>query len=236
MTTLAASIPFALWLLIAIALAYLIGSVSFAVVISRLLQLQDPRTYGSGNPGATNVLRSGNRLAALFTLLGDTFKGWLAVWLALQWNVHPGGTIVPFVMVAVFLGHLYPVFLRFKGGKGVATALGILLAVQPWLALATLATWLIVAFFSRYSSLAAICAAIFAPLFYLFGAGVTWSTNAPVGTAIGAISLLLIYRHWSNIERLIAGTEPRIGESRKERSEQQSGRAVTTRRKRQRRT
>lgn len=238
MTTFAASVPFPLWLLVAIALAYLIGSVSFAVVISRLFRLQDPRTYGSGNPGATNVLRSGNRLAALLTLLGDAFKGWLAVWLAMQWNVHPGGTIVPFVMLAVFLGHLYPVFLRFKGGKGVATALGILLAVQPWLALACLATWLIVAFFSRYSSLAAICAAVFAPVYYLFGAGVAWSANAPVGTAIGAISLLLLYRHWGNIERLFAGAEPRIGESRKAAAPETAERnhPEAQRRKRQRRT
>ena len=211
MTPIVASLPFGLWLVIAIVVAYLIGSVSFAVIVSRALRLQDPRTYGSGNPGATNVLRSGNRAAAVLTLVGDAFKGWVAVWAAMQWGAHSGGNVVPFVMVAVFLGHLYPVFLRFKGGKGVATALGVLFAVQPWLALATLATWLIVAFFSRYSSLAAVTSAVFAPLFYMFGAGVAWAGSAPIGTAIGVIALLLIYRHWANIERLIAGTEPRIG-------------------------
>src|SRR5690606_2445492 len=140
------SLPFAIFLIIAVALAYVLGSIPFAVIVSRCMRLQDPRTYGSGNPGATNVLRSGNKPAAILTLFGDAFKGWLAVWVAQQWG-HPGGDIVPFVMLAVFLGHLYPVFLKFRGGKGVATALGVLLAVQPWLAVATAATWLIVAIF-----------------------------------------------------------------------------------------
>lgn len=211
MTASASSLPFAALLPIAVILAYVLGSVPFAVVVSRIMRLQDPRTYGSGNPGATNVLRTGNKMAAGLTLLGDAAKGWLAVWLALRWGPHPGGDIVPFVMLAVFLGHLYPVFLRFRGGKGVATALGILLAIQPWLALACAATWLIVAVFSRYSSLAAIAAAVFAPLFYLFGADVAWIAYPRIGVAIGAISLLLIFKHWPNIERLLAGTEPRIG-------------------------
>ena len=208
-------IPFFVFLVAAILAAYLIGSVSFAVVVSKLMRLQDPRTYGSGNPGATNVLRTGNKPAAILTLLGDAAKGWLAVWLAIRWGAHPGGNIVPFVMLAVFLGHLFPVFLRFRGGKGVATALGILLAVQPWLAIASAATWLIVALFLRYSSLAALVAAIFAPLFYIFGAGVAWPANPAVGTALGAISLLLIFKHWGNVERLLKGTEPRLGASKK---------------------
>lgn len=207
----ASSLPFAVLLFLAVILAYLIGSIPFAVVVSRAMRMQDPRTYGSGNPGATNVLRSGNKLAAALTLLGDAAKGWLAVWLALRWGTHPGGDIVPFVMLAVFLGHLYPLFLRFRGGKGVATALGILLAVEPWLALACAATWLIVAVFLRYSSLAAIIAAVFAPLFYLFGADVAWVAYPRIGVAIGAISLLLVFKHWANIERLLGGTEPRIG-------------------------
>lgn len=208
-------IPYFVFLIAAIAGAYLLGSIPFAIVVSRALRLQDPRTFGSGNPGATNVLRTGNKPAAALTLLGDAAKGWLAVWLALRWGSHPGGSVLPFVMLAVFLGHLFPVFLRFRGGKGVATALGVLLAVQPWLALATVATWLIIAIFFRYSSLAAVCAAVFAPLFYLFGTGVAWPANPPVGVAIGLISLLLIFKHWGNIERLLAGTEPRIGRNKK---------------------
>ena len=196
---------------LALLAAYLLGSVSFAVVVSRLLRLQDPRTYGSGNPGATNVLRSGNKAAAVLTLVGDAFKGWLAVWLALQTPGLLGGSLVPLVMLAVFLGHLYPVFLKFKGGKGVATALGILLAVQPWLALATALTWVIVAVFFRYSSLAAIVAAVFAPLYYLFGGNVVWPLDARIGVAIGAMALLLLYKHWGNLERLLAGKEPRLG-------------------------
>lgn len=215
MTTFMNDIPFPVLLAVAVILAYLIGSIPFAVVVSKLMRLEDPRTYGSGNPGATNVLRTGNKTAAALTLLGDAAKGWFAVWLALRWAQHPGGSVVPFVMLAVFLGHLFPVFLRFRGGKGVATALGILIAVEPILALATAATWLIVAVFMRYSSLAALCAAVFAPLFYTFGGGVAWPAHAPIGVAIGAISLLLIYKHWANVERLLAGTEPRIGSKKK---------------------
>jgi len=229
MTAFLADLPFPVLLITSIVLAYLIGSVPFAVVVSKIMRLQDPRTYGSGNPGATNVLRTGNKPAALLTLFGDAAKGWFAVWLAMRWTTgHPGGDVVPFVMLAVFLGHLFPIFLGFRGGKGVATALGILIAVQPLLALATAATWLIVAIFLRYSSLAALCAAIFAPLFYIFGGGVAWPAHAPIGVAIGAISLLLIYKHWGNVERLLAGTEPRIG-AKKEGAKQAPPKNIKTR-------
>ncbi|MCD0504847.1 glycerol-3-phosphate 1-O-acyltransferase PlsY [Bordetella petrii] len=198
-----------------VALAYLIGSIPFAVVVSKLMGLKDPRSYGSKNPGATNVLRTGNKAAAALTLLGDAAKGWFALWLAqalapgLSWNVYA------LAALAVFLGHLYPVFLGFKGGKGVATALGILLAIDPWLALATVATWVIIAVFSRYSSLAALVAAFFAPVYYLFGSGVAWYAQAPVAVALAIIGVLLFYRHRANISRLLAGTESRIGAKKK---------------------
>ncbi|MEN3364186.1 MAG: acyl phosphate:glycerol-3-phosphate acyltransferase, partial [Burkholderiales bacterium] len=153
--------------------AYLIGSISFAVVVSKVFGLDDPRTYGSKNPGATNVLRSGNKAAAVLTLLGDGFKGWLAVWLAQKYGPQYGleDSGIALVALAVFLGHLWPVFFRFVGGKGVATALGVLLGLNPWLGLATMATWLIVAYAFRYSSLAALVASVFAPFYYglLFG-------------------------------------------------------------------
>lgn len=197
-------------------LAYLLGSVSFAVVVSRAMGLKDPRSYGSKNPGATNVLRTGNRAAAALTLLGDAAKGWLAVWLATlaarEWGLP--GYVVGLAGIAVFLGHLYPVFLKFKGGKGVATALGVLLAFQPWLAAATVATWVIVAFATRYSSLAAIIAAIFAPLYYLFGGGIAWRFDGFTCLSIVVISVLLCYRHQANIARLLAGKEDRIGKGR----------------------
>lgn len=196
-------------LLIATVAAYLIGSISFAVIVSAAMGLADPRSYGSKNPGATNVLRSGNKTAAILTLLGDAFKGWLAVWLAAR--VGPrfglGDTAVALAAIAVFLGHLYPVFFKFKGGKGVATAAGVLLAIHPVLGLATALTWLIVAFFMRYSSLAALVSAVFAPLFdiFLFGPN-------PIAWAVFAMSALLVWRHRANIAKLIAGTESRIGE------------------------
>lgn len=202
------------FLILAIVLsAYLIGSVSFAVVVSRLMHLQDPRSFGSKNPGATNVLRTGNKKAAALTLAGDTGKGWLAVWLALQCAQHwqLPSLAVALAAIAVFLGHVYPVFLHFKGGKGVATALGILLALQPWLALATAATWLIVAYASRYSSLAAISAAFFAPFYYVFGGNVMWELDTVIALSIATISILLIYRHQTNISRLMTGKEGRIG-------------------------
>ncbi|MES2106004.1 MAG: glycerol-3-phosphate 1-O-acyltransferase PlsY [Pseudomonadota bacterium] len=201
-----------MYTILAVVIAYLIGSISFAVVVSHLFGLADPRTYGSKNPGATNVLRSGNKAAAICTLLGDGFKGWLAVWLAVKYGEQfgVGDTGVALVAVAVFLGHLWPVFFKFVGGKGVATALGVLLGLDPWLGLATLATWLIVAYASRYSSLAALVAAFFAPLYYglLFGPDVLM-------LAVFVMSALLVYRHRQNIANLIAGKESRIGSKKK---------------------
>jgi glycerol-3-phosphate acyltransferase PlsY len=194
--------------LIATIAAYLIGSISFAVVMSRAFGLSDPRTYGSKNPGATNVLRSGSKKAAIATLVGDAAKGWLAVWLAVkfgpQYGLDDGG--IALVAIAVFLGHLWPVFFRFVGGKGVATALGVLLGINVWLGLATLATWLIVAYAFRYSSLAALIASIFAPFYYglLFGAD-------EILFAVAAMSALLLWRHSSNIANLMAGKESKIG-------------------------
>jgi glycerol-3-phosphate acyltransferase PlsY len=192
--------------------AYLIGSISFAVVVSKLFGLADPRTYGSKNPGATNVLRSGNKAAAALTLLGDGFKGWLAVWLAqkygAQYGVEDNG--IALVALAVFVGHLWPVFFRFVGGKGVATALGVLLGLNPWLGLATLATWLVVAYAFRYSSLAALVASVFAPFYY----GLLFGTE-PQLLAVLVMSGLLIYRHRKNIANLLAGTESRIGSKKK---------------------
>jgi glycerol-3-phosphate acyltransferase PlsY len=174
--------------------------------------LADPRSYGSGNPGATNVLRTGNKLAAILTLLGDAFKGWLPVWLVVHFGARFGldSTAVALAAIAVFLGHLYPVFFRFQGGKGVATAAGVLLAIHPVLGLATLLTWLIIAFFFRYSSLAALVAAAFAPLFQVFLFG-----PSRVSLAVLAMSALLVWRHRANISKLIAGKESRIGDKKK---------------------
>jgi glycerol-3-phosphate acyltransferase PlsY len=182
--------------------AYCLGSISFAIVVSRLMRLPDPRSYGSKNPGATNVLRSGRKTAAVLTLLGDAGKGWLAVWLA--WLL---GGDVPAAGIAVFLGHLYPVFHRFQGGKGVATAAGVLFGFSLWLGLATLATWIAIAVFFRYSSLAALIAALFAPIYtwWLFGL-------SPILPVVIAIGLLLVWRHRENIQRLVAGTESRLGQ------------------------
>ncbi|CAM3415605.1 glycerol-3-phosphate 1-O-acyltransferase PlsY [Bordetella sputigena] len=200
-----------------VVLAYLIGSIPFAVVVTRLMGMQDPRTYGSGNPGATNVLRSGNKTAAALTLLGDAAKGWFAVWLIQRIGSPVGVTwnVIALSAVAVFLGHLFPVFLKFQGGKGVATALGVLFAVSPWLALATVATWIIIAVFFRYSSLAALVAAVFAPVYYLFGSKLAWYAEPPLLAAITVISALLILRHRANISRLLNGTESRIGQKKK---------------------
>jgi glycerol-3-phosphate acyltransferase PlsY len=198
--------------LIVAVVAYLIGSVSFAVIVSSAMGLADPRSYGSKNPGATNVLRSGNKAAAILTLLGDAFKGWLAVWLVSHFGARYGldDDAIALAAIFVFLGHLYPVFFRFKGGKGVATAAGVLLAINPVLGVATMLTWLIVAFFFRYSSLAALAAAVFAPLFdgFLFGANI-------IALAIVAMSSLLIWRHRGNIAKLMAGKESRIGDKKK---------------------
>jgi len=193
--------------------AYLIGSISFAVVMSKLFGIADPRTYGSKNPGATNVLRSGNKAAAIMTLIGDGAKGWLAVWLAIRYQeqLQIGDATIALVAIAVFLGHLWPVFFRFVGGKGVATALGVLLGLNPWLGLATLVTWLAVAFAFRYSSLAALVAALFAPFYYglLFGV-------EPQLLAVFVMSALLAFRHSKNISNLLAGKESRIGSKSKD--------------------
>lgn len=199
------------YLTLAISAAYLVGSVPFAVLTSRAMGLADPRTYGSGNPGATNVLRSGSKAAAGLTLFGDGFKGWLAVWLALRFGPRYGVTDIgaALVAVAVFLGHLYPIFLRFRGGKGVATAAGVVIAFNPWLALATAVTWLIVAKFYRYSSLASIAAAGLAPFYSAFG----WGFDARF-VALVVIAGFVVYRHRTNIRNLSAGTERRIGEKR----------------------
>ena len=194
--------------------AYLIGSISFAVVVSKLFRLSDPRTYGSKNPGATNVLRSGNKKAAILTLIGDGFKGWLAVWLAYRFGPRFGveDTGIALVVLAVFLGHLWPVFFRFVGGKGVATALGVLLALNIWLGLATMATWLIIAFAFRYSSLAALVAAIFAPFYY----GLLFGSESGILLSVLAMSLLLVFRHQKNIANLMAGKEGKIGAKKKQ--------------------
>ena len=188
--------------------AYLLGSISFAVVVSRAMGLPDPRTFGSKNPGATNVLRTGKKAAAALTLLGDGAKGWLAVYLT---EVIFGTAVEPaykmsLVAVAVVVGHMYPVFHRFQGGKGVATALGVLLALNGWLALGTAATWLVIAFFFRVSSLAALIAAVFAPFFCYLLYGLH-----PFTGAVAVIAILLIWRHKANIRNLLAGTEGKIG-------------------------
>lgn len=188
--------------------AYLLGSISFAVLMSKAFGLPDPRSYGSGNPGATNVLRSGRKAAAVLTLLGDAAKGWLAVFVAMQFAARDeqGALLVAAVALAVFLGHLFPVFLRFKGGKGVATALGVLLALNVWVGLCALVTWLLVAVLFRFSSLAALTAAAGAPIYALvLGLPREWVL------ASGIILMLLIWRHKKNIRNLLAGKEPRIG-------------------------
>jgi glycerol-3-phosphate acyltransferase PlsY len=192
--------------------AYLLGSVSFAVLMSKAFGLADPRTYGSGNPGATNVLRSGKKAAAALTLLGDAAKGWLAVWLAIHFATHDGGGlwVVAFVSLAVFLGHVFPVFLKFQGGKGVATALGVLLALSGWMGLAVMGTWLLVAVVFRYSSLAALVAAIAAPVYAML-----LHLMPELIAAIAAISMLLIWRHKGNIQNLMTGKESKIGGKKK---------------------
>jgi len=199
--------------LLAALAAYLIGSLSFAVLVSRVMGLADPRSYGSQNPGATNVLRSGNKAAAALTLLLDAVKGWLPVWVLGRYGSAWGlgeGTLA-MVALAAFVGHVWPVFFRFKGGKGVATAAGVLFGIDPWLGLATLATWLIVAFFTRYSSLAALASAVFAPAYYFLGHRVVWYVDNRVLLAAVVMSAVLIWRHQSNIAKLMRGEESRIG-------------------------
>lgn len=198
---------------IAILLSYLLGSLSFAVIVSRSLGMADPRSYGSGNPGATNVLRSGNRGAALATLLLDAVKGWVPVF-AIRIagpDLGMGAGTAALAGLAAFLGHLYPVFFGFRGGKGVATAAGVLFGIDALLGLATGTTWAIVAFFFRYSSLASLAAALFAPAFYLIGSGIAWPFDRTVFVVLVAMGVLLAWRHRENIRRLIAGTESRLG-------------------------
>ena len=189
-------------LAIAVIAAYLIGSISFAIVVSRAMRLPDPRGYGSKNPGATNVLRSGSKTAAILTLIGDGAKGWLAVWLALRFAPEAA----PYAALAVFLGHLFPLYHRFQGGKGVATAAGVLFGIDWRIGLGTLVTWVVIAFFLRYSSLAALVAAAFAP----FAVALVLGVNT-FFVMVCVISALLAWRHKENISRLIAGTESRIG-------------------------
>ena len=195
-------------LVIAIIAAYLLGSISFAIVAAKLFGLADPRSYGSGNPGATNVLRSGNKKAALFTLIGDALKGWVAVFVAQK--IGFSDNVVGLVALAVFFGHLFPIFLKFKGGKGVATAAGVLLALDPMVGLAVICTWLFVAYASRYSSLAALLAAALAPVYTIFINGSNGQTMV-----ISVISLTLIIKHWQNLQRLLAGQESKIGSKKK---------------------
>lgn len=193
--------------------AYLMGSLSFAVIVSRIMGLNDPRSYGSKNPGATNVLRSGSKKAAILTLLLDAVKGWLPV--ALVQTFGPelgwGAGLAALAGLAAFLGHLYPVFFGFVGGKGVATAVGVLVGVNSVLALACLLTFAIVVFFSRYVSLASMVAAVFAPAYYVFGNGVAWEASAPEVLSLAVMAILLVWRHRENINRLLAGTESKLG-------------------------
>ena len=193
--------------------AYLLGSLSFAVIVSRAMGLQDPRTFGSKNPGATNVLRSGSKPAAIVTLLLDGVKGWLPVLLVRLYGKPYGleeGTVA-MVALAAFLGHLYPVFFRFQGGKGVATFIGVVFGIHPLLGAATAATWLIIAFFFRYSSLASLIAAVFAPCFYLLGHQIQWYAASPIAVALAVMALLLAWRHSENIGRLLQGKESKLG-------------------------
>jgi glycerol-3-phosphate acyltransferase PlsY len=198
-----------LYSILAAFVAYLIGSISFAVVVSRAMGLADPRTFGSRNPGATNVLRTGNKAAAVLTLLLDALKGFVPVLVVRLWGARWGfgdGTVA-LVGLAAFLGHLWPVFFHFQGGKGVATAAGVLLGLNPWLGAATLLTWIIIAAFSRYSSLASIVSAVFAPFYQLL----IWG-GGPEAVAITVMSLLLLWRHAPNMRKLFAGTESRLGQ------------------------
>jgi len=200
---------------VAVVLAsYLLGSLSFAVIVSRLMGLNDPRSYGSKNPGATNVLRSGSKKAAILTLLLDAFKGWLPVALVLAWGPAQGlgSEVAALAGLAAFLGHLYPVFFGFAGGKGVATAVGVVIGVHGTLALATVLTFAIILYFSRYVSLASMVAAVFAPVFYLLGDGVVWQATATEVLSLLAMAILLVWRHRENIHRLLAGTESKLGQ------------------------
>ncbi len=199
--------------LLATLAAYAVGSLSFAVIVSRVWGLNDPRTYGSKNPGATNVLRSGSKAAAIVTLLLDALKGWLPVVLVRYYGKPYGledGTLA-LVALAAFVGHLYPVFFRFIGGKGVATALGVIVGINPLLGLAVGASFGILVFFSRYVSLASMVAAVFAPVYYVFGDGVAWRMDNRVLLSMTVMTSLLVWRHYENIKRLLKGTESKLG-------------------------
>ena len=202
-----------LYPLLATVAAYLIGSLSFAVLVSRAMGLSDPRTYGSKNPGATNVLRSGSKAAAAVTLALDAFKGWLPVvlvrWFGAAWGLGEG--TLALVGLAAFLGHLFPVFFRFQGGKGVATALGVLLGIDWLLGLMAALTWLLVAVLFRFSSLASLAAAVLAPVYYVMLGGLAWTLDTRILGTLCAMALLLAWRHQENIGRLVAGTESRLG-------------------------
>ncbi len=202
-----------LYSILAVLAAYLVGSLSFAVIVSRVMGLKDPRTFGSKNPGATNVLRSGSKAAAIITLLLDALKGFVPVLLVRMFGKTYGledGTVA-MVGLAAFLGHLWPVFFRFAGGKGVATFIGVMVGIHPLLGVATGATWLIIAFFFRYSSLASLIAAAFAPAYYLLGDRVQWYADTRIAIALAAMAMLLAYRHRENISRLLQGKESRLG-------------------------
>ncbi len=204
--------------LAAIVASYLIGSLSFAVIVSKALGMADPRSYGSKNPGATNVLRSGNKGAALATLLLDALKGWVPVFLIRHYGAAygMGDGVAAVAGLAAFLGHLFPVFFGFQGGKGVATAAGVIVGIAPLLGLATGVTWLIIALFFRYSSLASLVAAFFAPAYYVVGGDIAWPLDFAVLIALIVISLLLVWRHRENIRRLVAGTESKLGSKKKD--------------------
>jgi acyl phosphate:glycerol-3-phosphate acyltransferase len=202
-----------LYPIVATLAAYLVGSLSFAVIVSRVMGLKDPRTFGSKNPGATNVLRSGNKAAAIVTLLLDGLKGFLPVfavrWFGKDFGLDDG--TVAMVGLAAFLGHLWPVFFKFHGGKGVATFIGVVFGIHPLLGVATGATWLVIAFFFRYSSLASLVSAAFAPAYYLLASGVKWYADASIAIALFVMAMLLAYRHRQNISRLLEGKESRLG-------------------------
>lgn len=197
--------------------AYLLGSIPFAVVVSRVMRLKDPRTFGSGNPGATNVLRSGSKLAAILTLVLDAAKGWLPValvgWYGAPYGLWEGAQAL--VGLAAFVGHVWPVFLRFKGGKGVATAVGVLLGLSGWLGLAAVVIWAGVLAIFMMSSLSSVVTAVALPVVYILGGGLLWDYNRTVLAALVVMVVILVYRHSANIGRLLAGTEPRVGKSKK---------------------
>ncbi|HYF18289.1 MAG TPA: glycerol-3-phosphate 1-O-acyltransferase PlsY [Ramlibacter sp.] len=197
--------------------AYLVGSLAFAVLVSRAMGLADPRTFGSRNPGATNVLRSGSKAAAVVTLLLDALKGFVPVLLVRlygrRWGLEDG--TVALVAVGAFMGHLYPVFFRFQGGKGVATFIGVVFGVHWLLGIATGLTWLIIAFFFRYSSLASLVAAVFAPVYFLLGDRIQWYAEKEIVLALAVMAALLFWRHRENVKRLLAGTESRLGAKKK---------------------